>query len=65
MAKVKYVGATLAEIQTREISSLNGAGLDVEQLESRLEIASMVPNADCWMHGCKCYSTVCGIDACL
>lgn len=64
MAKVKN-GATLAEMQTPEISSLNGADLDVEQLESRLDIASMVPNADCWMHGCKCYDPNCGINACL
>jgi hypothetical protein len=32
-----------------EIRSLNAADLDVEELESRLEMAAAVPNADCWV----------------
>jgi hypothetical protein len=35
---------------TREIRSLNAADLDVEELESRLEMAAAVPNADCWLN---------------
>ncbi len=31
--------------QVREISSLNAADLDVEELESRLEMAAAVPSA--------------------
>ncbi|TMC81586.1 MAG: hypothetical protein E6I61_10395 [Chloroflexi bacterium] len=31
-----------------EIRSLNAADLDVEELESRLEMAAAVPNSDCW-----------------
>ncbi|HLQ15127.1 MAG TPA: hypothetical protein VK256_04635 [Candidatus Eisenbacteria bacterium] len=38
--------------QVREISSLNAADLDVEELESRLEMAAAVPNADCWANAC-------------
>jgi hypothetical protein len=34
---------------TPEIRSLNAADLDVEELESRLEMAAAVPNADCWL----------------
>lgn len=33
-----------------EIRSLNAADLDVEELESRLEMAAAVPNADCWVN---------------
>jgi hypothetical protein len=32
-----------------EIRSLNAADLDIEELESRLEMAAAVPNADCWV----------------
>lgn len=35
---------------TPEIRSLNAADLDVEELESRLEMAAAVPNADCWVN---------------
>jgi hypothetical protein len=35
-----------------EIVSLNAADLDVEELESRLEMATAVPNADCWVNVC-------------
>jgi len=35
-----------------EIRSLNAADLDVEELESRLEMAAAVPNADCWVNVC-------------
>lgn len=35
-----------------EIRSLNAADLDVEELESRLEMAAAVPNADCWANAC-------------
>lgn len=38
--------------EAREISILNAADLDVEELESRLEMASAVPNADCWANAC-------------
>ena len=38
--------------QMREISSLNAADLDIEELESRLEIAAAVPNTDCWANAC-------------
>ena len=31
-----------------EIRSLNAVDLDVEELESRLEMAAAVPNSDCW-----------------
>ena len=49
------------ELQTREgfdrqeeseILSLNAADLDIEELESRLEMATAVPNADCWTNLC-------------
>ena len=49
------------ELQTREgldrlaaieILTLNAADLDVEELESRLEMATAVPNADCWANIC-------------
>lgn len=32
-----------------EIRSLNAADLDIQELESRLEMAAAVPNADCWV----------------
>ena len=35
-----------------EISILNAADLDVEELESRLEMAAVVPNTDCWANAC-------------
>jgi len=35
-----------------EICSLNAADLDVEELESRLEMAAAVPNDDCWVNAC-------------
>jgi hypothetical protein len=38
--------------QVREIRSLNAADLDVEELESRLEMAAAVPNTDCWANAC-------------
>ena len=38
--------------EVREISCLNAADLDVEELESRLEMAAAVPNADCWANVC-------------
>ena len=38
--------------EAREIRSLNAADLDVEELESRLEMATAVPNADCWANAC-------------
>lgn len=35
-----------------EILSLNAADLDIEELEARLEMATAVPNADCWTNVC-------------
>jgi hypothetical protein len=39
-------------LEAREILSLNAADLDIEELESRLEMATAVPNADCWTNVC-------------
>ena len=50
----------LQDEEAPEIRSLNVAELDVEELEARLEIASMVPNADCW-NDCR-YLNCCGLD---
>lgn len=36
----------------REVESLNAASLDVQELERRLELASALPNADCWVNVC-------------
>jgi hypothetical protein len=35
-----------------EIRCLNAVDLDVEELESRLEMAVSVPNDDCWVNVC-------------
>ena len=37
---------------TKEVVSLNLLDLDVEELETRLEMALVVPNADCWTNAC-------------
>jgi hypothetical protein len=42
----------LDELNRGEIRSLNAADLDVEELESRLEMAAAVPNDDCWANAC-------------
>jgi len=42
----------LDRLEASEISSLNAADLDIEELESRLEMATAVPNADCWTNVC-------------
>ena len=42
-------------MEATEIVSLYEADLDVEELEARLEIAVMIPNANCWV-------LYCGID---
>jgi hypothetical protein len=55
----------LNAVEEPEIVSLNEQALDVEELETRLEVASAVPNADCWMNGCTCYYPECGINACI
>ena len=52
----------LDELEVPEIVILNEAALDVEELEARLEIASMVPNEDCWVN-CKC-NFDCGVNIC-
>jgi hypothetical protein len=50
----------LEDMEAPEIVSFNEAALDVEELEARLEIASMVPNDDCWMYcGCNCLILIC------
>jgi len=36
----------------KEVESLNAATLDVQELEHRLELASALPNADCWVNAC-------------
>jgi hypothetical protein len=36
-------------LDSLEIRSLNAADLDIEELETRLEMAAAVPNADCWV----------------
>ena len=55
----------MEDVEATEIRSLNAADLDVEELESRLEVASMVPNADCWNYfKCSCYYPECGINTC-
>jgi hypothetical protein len=38
-----------ARLDSLEIRSLNAADLDIEELETRLEMAAAVPNADCWV----------------
>lgn len=55
------------DVEIPEILSLNEAALDVEELEARLEIASMVPNNDCWSDfKCSCYYAAgCSVNACL
>ena len=50
----------LDDVEPPEIVILNEAALDVEELEARLELASMVPNDDCW-HDCQRLNC-CGID---
>jgi hypothetical protein len=40
------------EQEPEEILSLNAEDLDVEELESRLEMAAAVPNDDCWTNVC-------------
>ncbi len=40
------------QLKPREVLSLNAADLDVEELESRLEMAAAVPNDDCWANAC-------------
>jgi hypothetical protein len=54
------------DVQAPEIVSLNEQALDVEELEARLEVASMVPNADCWNYfKCSCYyAGGCGVNVC-
>jgi hypothetical protein len=42
----------LDRLEASEILSLNAADLDIEELESRLELATAVPNADCWTNVC-------------
>jgi hypothetical protein len=37
---------------TTELVSLNAADLDVEELETRLEMAVVIPNDDCWNQQC-------------
>lgn len=49
-------------MEVPEIVILNEAALDVEELEARLEIASMVPNEDCWAN-CPC-NFDCGLNVC-
>lgn len=49
----------MEDVEAPEIVSLNEAGLDVAELESRLEIASLVPNADCWTNFCCIIDTTC------
>ncbi len=40
-----------------KIRALNQSDLDVEELESRIELLVVVPNEDiCWSHGCSCNS---------
>jgi len=36
--------------QQPEVMHLNLADLDVQELEQRLELASAVPAADCWIN---------------
>jgi hypothetical protein len=40
------------ELEVDGIVSLNAAELDVEELESRLEMSALVPNDDCWTNVC-------------
>jgi hypothetical protein len=42
----------LDRLDASEILSLNAADLDIEELEARLEMATAVPNADCWTNVC-------------
>ena len=42
----------LDRLEGSEILNLNAADLDIEELESRLEMATAVPNADCWTNLC-------------
>jgi hypothetical protein len=35
-----------------ELQSLNAAEFDVEEVEQRLELATAVPNDDCWTNIC-------------
>jgi hypothetical protein len=37
---------------TREVESLNASRLDIAELEQRLELASALPTADCWVNAC-------------
>jgi hypothetical protein len=37
---------------SKEIESLNAPSLDVVELERRLELASALPTADCWVNAC-------------
>ena len=41
-----------------DLTSFNLLDLDVEELETRLEMTQAVPNTDCWTH-CSC-----GLDIC-
>ncbi len=50
-------------MEVPEILILNEAALDVEELEARMEMSSLVPNTDCWVHD-NCYRSVCGINTC-
>ena len=47
-----FVENSKDEPRPAEMVSLNAAELDVEELESRLEMASAVPNDDCWVNAC-------------
>jgi hypothetical protein len=42
----------LVELYHVVIVSLKAAELEVEELESRLEMAAIVPNDDCWANAC-------------
>ena len=45
----------LDDLEVLEISSLNVAPMDIEELEARLEVATLVPNDDCWYDNhCSC-----------
>ena len=42
----------LERTDPQDVVSLNLLDLDVEELETRLEMALAVPNSDCWANAC-------------
>lgn len=50
------------EIVTDEIASLNVDGLDVEELDQRLELAVTAPHLLGWGCNCYCIDPDCAVD---